>query len=69
MARPLPRARRFLGLFNQHADLALPAAAFSARSLRRNRSSSKKIYQLLESVTDNREDVAYLVEGIVLANA
>lgn len=69
MARLLPRARRFFDFFNQHADLAVPAAAFSARSLTRNRSSSQEICQLLESVTGNREDPAYPIEGIVLANA
>lgn len=66
MARLLPRARRFFEFFNQHADLG---AAFSARSLTRNRSSSPEICQLLESVTGNREDPAYPIEGIVLANA
>jgi len=30
---------------------------------------SKEIYQLLESVTDKCEDVANLIEGIVLENA
>ncbi|HVS58085.1 MAG TPA: DUF47 domain-containing protein, partial [Casimicrobiaceae bacterium] len=29
----------------------------------------KEIYQLLESVTDKCEDVANLIEGIVLENA
>ncbi|TMH05444.1 MAG: DUF47 domain-containing protein, partial [Betaproteobacteria bacterium] len=29
----------------------------------------KEIYQLLESVTDKCEDVANLIEGIILENA
>ena len=53
------------------ADRQEPSEALAAKTTRLKQKlvKLKEVYQLLESITDKCEDVANVIEGIVLENA
>ena len=70
----LPREGRFFDAFNQHAALAVGAARELAKLFREEPDAKeiikqKEVIQPLDAVTDKCEDVANLIEGIVLESA